>query len=188
MLSEQFRQKTRETILTEVTLKWPQPMAEKLFTGVDDERVYPIWYKTLMSGEFDHLLEITNPNQAAVDIGALLSQYSLTLASLSTQCLSIEPLKNYAFLQNVLPPNCRVITVAAGDRSGEGIFHTPDDQYGISSLLYNDWQKTAKIVKQQTTKIMKLDDIIAVELPNEPIGFIKIAGSNIICGLRKNEA
>jgi FkbM family methyltransferase len=174
VLSEQFRRKIRENIFTEVTSKWPQSMAEKLFTGVDDDRVYPIWYKTLMSGEFDHLLEFTNPNKASIDIGALLGQYSLTLSSLATKCLCIEPLINYSFLKMVLPPNCRFITMAVGDQSGEGILNTPDYQYGLSSLLSNDWQKTAKIVTQQATRIMTLDEIVEIELPNESIGFIKI--------------
>jgi FkbM family methyltransferase len=174
VLSEAYRRKIRENILAEITAKWPQPMVDQLFTGVDDERIYPIWYKTLLSGEFDHLLQFTHPDQAAVDVGALLGQYSLTLSALATTCLCIEPLINYSFLKNRLPPNCRWITAAAGGQPGEGILYTPDSQYGLSSLLHNEWQKTARIVTQQATRIMTLDAMIQTELPNQPIGFIKI--------------
>lgn len=174
MSSERFRKQHRENILAEITAKWPQSMRDRLHTGVGDERIYPIWYKTLMAGEFDHLLQFTDPRQAAVDIGALLGQYSLTLSSLSTKCLCIEPLKNYAFLARVLPSNCRVCTVAAGDQPGEGVLRTPDYNYGLSSLLDNKWLKAGKSITEQATAIQKLDDVVLGELPDEPIGFVKI--------------
>ena len=124
--------------------------------------------------EFDHLLQFIDPAKAAVDVGALLGQYSLTLSSLSTRCLCIEPLKNYAFLAQVLPDNCIVCTVAAGEQSGEGLLRTPDYQYGLSSLLDNKWLNAGKIVTEQRTLIRRLDDIVLQELPGESIGFIKI--------------
>jgi FkbM family methyltransferase len=141
---------------------------------VGDDRVYPIWYKTLMAGEFDYLLPFTNPSMAAVDVGALLGQYSLTLSSLATKCLCIEPLKNYAFLANVLPNNCIVRTVAAGEQPGTGVLRTPDSEYGLSSLLDNPWLKTCRSITEQVTSIARLDDLVSQELPDEPIGFVKI--------------
>jgi FkbM family methyltransferase len=148
-------------------------MREKLHTGEGDERVYPEWYKALMRGEFDHLLQFTDPTKAAVDVGALLGTYGLTLSSLSTKCLCIEPLKNYAFLANVLPDNCIVRIVAAGDKLGEGVLRTPDWRYGLSSLLDIEWPN-AKVITEQMTKIEKLDDIVDEALPDVPIGFVKI--------------
>ena len=174
MWSERFRQQCRENLLAEITAKWPSSMRDKLLTGEGDERIYPIWHKTLVSGEFDHLLQFTDPQKAAVDVGALLGQYSLTLSSLSTKCLCIEPLKNYAFLAKVLPSNCTICTVAAGDQPGEGVLRTPDHQYGLSSLLNNKWLDAAKTITEQATVIRKLDDIVLRELPNEPIGVVKI--------------
>jgi hypothetical protein len=114
MWSERFYAQHRANLLSEITAKWPRRMFDKLHTGEGDDRVYSIWYKTLMAGEFDFLLPFVNPLKAAVDVGALLGQYSLTLSSLATKCLCIEPLKNYAFLANVLPNNCIVRMVAAG--------------------------------------------------------------------------
>ena len=174
MWSDRYCTQHRENILAEITAKWPQSMRDKLHTGEGDERIYPIWYRTLMKGEFDHLLQFTDPTKAAVDVGALLGQYSLTLSSLSTKCLCVEPLKNYAFLAKVLPSNCIVCTVAAGDQPGEGVLRTPDYQYGLSSLLNNEWVKAGKNVTEQVTAIQKLDDIVLQEMPDEPIGFVKI--------------
>ena len=169
-----IRNQFRKSMLAAVTAKWPQRMQDRLYSGTGDERIYPIWYRTLLSGEFDHLLQFTDPARAAVDVGALLGQYSLTLSSLSTRCLCIEPLQNYAFLAKVLPDNCIVCTVAAGEQPGEGLLRTPDYQYGLSSLLDNKWLKAGKIVTEQMTFIRRLDDIIPQELPGESIGFIKI--------------
>jgi FkbM family methyltransferase len=109
-----------------------------------------------------------------VDVGALLGQYSLTLSSLSTTCLCIEPLQKYAFLAKVLPPNCHVCTIAAGEETGEGALRTPDGNYGLSSLLDNEWIDTAGTITCQATAIRKLDEIVRDEIPFEPIGFIKI--------------
>lgn len=169
-----IRSQVRKSILEAVTAKWPQHMRDKLYIGTGDERIYPIWYKTLMSGEFDHLMQFIDPSRAAVDVGALLGQYSLTLSSLSTRCLCIEPLKNYAFLAQVLPDNCIVCTVAAGEHPGEGLLRTPDYQYGLSSLLDNKWLEADEIVTEQMTPIRRLDDIVSQELPGECIGFLKI--------------
>ena len=150
-------------------------MREKIYdTGDDDDRVYPTWYRAVMSGEFDHLLPFLDPTKAAVDVGALLGTYSLTLSSLATRCLCVEPLENYAFLAKVLPGNCIVRTVAAGDRAGEGVLRTPDWGFGLSSLLDNEWLSAAKQIQEQRTRIMKLDDIVAETMPESPIGFVKI--------------
>lgn len=181
MLSEHFRKQNRENLLAEIISKWPINMQEKLFTGDGDERIYPIWQKTLMSGEFDHLLQFTNPEKAAVDVGALLGQYSLTLSAVSTTCLCIEPLKKYAFLAKVLPKNCRLHTCAVGEETGEGVLRTPDHNYGLSTLVENEWISSASIVTEQVTVIKKLDDVILQEIPDEPIGFIKIDVENFEC-------
>ena len=173
MRSERFRRQQRENILGELTAKWPHSLYQKLHTGVGDERIYPEWYKSVLGGEFDHLLHFTDSTKAAVDVGALLGTYSLTLSSLSTQCLCIEPLMNYAFLADVLPNNCIVRTVAAGDKPGEGVLRTPDWRYGLSSLLDLEWPDAEQII-EQTTKIEKLDAIVREALPDVPIGFIKI--------------
>jgi FkbM family methyltransferase len=107
-------------------------------------------------------------------VGALLGQYSLALSSLCTKCLCIEPLLNYAFLAKVLPGNCIVRTVAAGDATGEGVLRTPDYQYGLSSLLDNAWIAAGNVVTEQATRIEPLDIIVQQALPDEPIGFVKI--------------
>jgi FkbM family methyltransferase len=174
MYSERYRKQHRENMLAEITARWPQGMRDKLHSGQGEERVYPIWYKTLMTGEFDHLPQFTDSNRAAVDVGALLGQYSLTLSALCSRCLCVEPLENYAFLSRVLPGNCIVCTIAAGERPGEGILRTPDYQYGLSSLVDNEWLAAAETVTEQRTAIETLDAIVARRMPDKPIGFCKI--------------
>lgn len=174
MQDERLRRCLREVILAEVTAGWTDQMRKKLHTGEGNERIYPMWYKALMTGEFDHLPQFVPLGKASIDVGALLGCYSLTLCSLATKCLCIEPLTNYAFLADVLPGNCVVRTVAAGDRPGEGVLCTPNYQYGLSSLLPNPWLTGAGQITQQKTRIAPLDDIAAEAMPDDPIGFIKI--------------
>lgn len=170
-----LRQRYRSLLVEKITATWPEPMRALLdYAGDGDERVYPIWRKTAMGGEFDHLAQFVDPSKAAVDVGALLGQYSLTLSALSSRCLCIEPLQKYAFLAKVLPSNCKVCTVAAGEKLGRGVLRTPDHNYGLSSLLDNEWLNRAEVVTQQETVIEPLDEIMAREFPDQSIGFVKV--------------
>ena len=175
MPDSSFRQQWRSMLINRVTDTWPAYMRALLnYEGDGDERVYPIWRKTAMGGEFDHLAQFVDPSKAAIDVGALLGQYSLTLSALATRCLCIEPLQKYAFLAKVLPSNCKVCTVAAGEKLGRGLLRTPDHNYGLSSLLDNDWLHRAEVVTQQEIAIEPLDEIVAREFSSELIGFVKI--------------
>jgi len=175
MSDSSFRQQYRSMLIEQIIAAWPAHMRDLLdYTGDGDERIYPIWRKTVMGGEFDHLAQFVAPTKAAVDVGALLGQYSLTLSALATRCLCIEPLQKYAFLAKVLPSNCKVCTVAAGEKLGRGLLRTPDHNYGLSSLLDNDWLHRAEIVTQQETDIQPLDEIVAREFSAKSIGFVKI--------------
>ena len=170
-----FRAWHRSILRESLSAKWPRHLRDLLdYSGDGDERVYPIWRKTLMAGEFDHLAQFVDPAKAAIDVGALLGQYSLTLAALSARCLCIEPLEKYAFLAKLLPGNCKHCTIAAGDVAGHGVMHTPDHNYGLSSLLDTAWLHGAEIVTEQITRIERLDDIVVRELPDVLIGFVKI--------------
>jgi hypothetical protein len=54
------------------------------------------------------------------------------------------------------------------------VLRTPDGEYGLSSLLDNPWLKTCRSTTEQETSIARLDDLVSQELPDEPIGFVKI--------------
>ncbi|MCC7408973.1 MAG: FkbM family methyltransferase [Phycisphaeraceae bacterium] len=177
--SRDTRMQYRRLQMAEIESRWPEEIRQRPQTDEGDNRVYSIWRKTVLTGLFDHLWIFLDPTKAAVDVGALLGQYSLTLATCSTRCLCIEPLENYRFVGRMLPPNCIHRTVAAGERPGQAIIRSPEIppdgsvDFGLSSLVRQDWP-AGYTFRSQPTEVRPLDDIIPEALGDEPIGFIKI--------------
>lgn len=164
--------------MAEVESRWPEEVRVRLRTNHGSNRIYDIWRRTFLAGEFDHLWPFLDPAKAAVDVGALLGQYSLTLSAFSTRCLCIEPLEQYRFLAEVLPPNCILRTVATGARRGSGIIYSPvapdgSVDFGLSSLVRTEWPQ-GYTLRAQETEIRSLDEVVSEALGNEPVGFIKI--------------
>jgi FkbM family methyltransferase len=168
----------REVMSAEIEASWTPEVRERLRTNAGDNRIYGIWRQTFGTGLFDPLRQFVDPTRASVDVGALLGQYSLTLAAWSTRCLCIEPLRQYEFMAHTLPPNCVWRRVAAGEHSETATLRSPQwadggVEFGLSSLVQNEWP-AAKAVIAQPVEVRRLDLIIPEALGDELIGFIKV--------------
>ncbi len=164
--------------MAEIENGWPDDLRRRLHTDVGDYRIYGIWRKTFLTGLFDPLWQFLDPSRAAVDVGALLGQYSLTLAASSTRLLCVEPLQQYGSIAQALPSNCLWRTVAAGAERGVGVLRSPvfndgSVGFGLSSFRDQAWTNSSTVLEQET-EIQPLDDLIPDALGTEPIGFIKI--------------
>jgi FkbM family methyltransferase len=129
-----------------------------------------------MSGEFDHLPLFLKPHAASIDVGANVGQYALKLAANTKRCLVIEPAKEQAWLEEVLPPNCSFVNLAAGSADGSATLRIPvidgDRVPGLSTLT-EDALEGADCI-EQPTQVRTLDGLVAEMFGDEEIGFIKI--------------
>ena len=92
-LTREVRQRFRQLQMADIEATWPDVLRKRLHTNTGDWRIYGIWQTTFRSGLFDSLRPFLDPSRAAVDVGALLDQYTLTLSAWATRCLCIEPLE-----------------------------------------------------------------------------------------------
>lgn len=131
----------------------------------------------LKNGEFDHIGPLIDPRKASLDVGANRGQFTLKLAAASSRVVVIEPLRQCAFLGDILPTNCRFCNCAAGEADGELELKTPlvdgspvegcSTFCDLAQIGYGDHVS-------QRTRVERIDAIVERELRDEPVGFIKM--------------
>jgi FkbM family methyltransferase len=158
---------------------WPENTRKMLYSDREEFAVVRGAYRQCaLKGEWDYISLFVQPDAACIDVGANMGLYSLKLANLTRRVLSIEPLKAYSFLANLLPANCIFRNVAAGERHQTTMLRIPtapdgSTQYGLSSLdPTNDLMGYP--YREEPVDVWPLDEIVAEALPDESIGFIKI--------------
>jgi FkbM family methyltransferase len=139
--------------------------------------MYDIYRQSARAGEFDLLPRFVPPGKAAVDVGANAGMYTVKLAAMCRRVLAIEPLGDYAWLGDELPPNCRFAAFAAGAEAGRAELNVPapdgNRMGGLASLLdLEPWGYTE--CETEAVQVRTLDNLADEYLADENVGFVKI--------------
>lgn len=136
-----------------------------------------VYLGALDNGEFDHIGPLIDPRKASLDVGANRGIYTLKLAAASYRVVAIEPLRQCAFIGDILPSNCSFCNCAVGEAEGELELKTPlvdgKPVDGCSSFFDLAQIGYGEHVSQRT-RIERIDAIVERELGGEPVGFIKM--------------
>ena len=143
----------------------------------DGHWMFDLYRQNAMKGEFDQIQQFVRPGCASSDVGANDGHYSLKLASTCDKVLAVEPLSDYAWLADELPPNCVFAGCAAGAQPGEAEINVPVSEGarmgGLASLLdLEPWGY--KNCETETVQVRTLDELADEHLPDEEVGFVKI--------------
>lgn len=178
----------RNSLVERDRSSWLSPTCDLLRSNDQQfmNRFYTAYLQCVNRGEFDHLELFVDPDRASIDVGANMGQYSLRLSAISTACLSVEPVPEYACLKGILPSNCHFVNIAAGEVNGQGVLRTPIDantaHWGLSTLD-NDSNFGDMRIIEHTVTTRRLDDIVSDVFPTERIGFIKIDVEGFECAV-----
>ena len=136
-----------------------------------------VYLGALNNGEFDHLGPLIDPGKASLDVGANRGIFTLKLAAASSRVVAIEPLRQCAFIGDILPSNCSFCNSAVGETEGELELKTPlvdgnpidgcSTFFDLARIGYGEHVS-------QWTQVERIDSIVERELRGVPVGFIKM--------------